>query len=679
VSDVETTTETPEVTQGPGESEPSPSAARRALQVLDRAWLQADPRALGIFRIVFGLLTAYDVLRRMPYIETFYSNSGTLSNHFSLFAPHYQYNFSALFMLSTPGEVTLFFCFALFCIFCFTIGYRTTLFHALSFICILSIHTRNTMLENGGDVVMNIWWVWTFFLPLGARYSVDSLKKSLSRGNDRNPSLLSEAITGSAAPIRSLAVFMVLWQLAVIYFFNTVHKGGATWADGTAIAYTLYQDRINTPLAVWVRDNLPLIVTQLMTWGTLVIEGVAPLLLLTPLFTKWARRITLSTLASLHIGIWLLTDVGLFSPTMMVSYLILIHADDIALIRSILRRLAGHPIRVWYDDGCGLCFRLARIGARVDRLGLVEWHGSKSTVARPQGWDEARYDETTQRTLLVESVDDGKVYEELRAVARIIAALPLGRFIAWFAWVPPFSWLGDLLYRWFSGRRHRVSAWLGYGQCQLSPVEVTTGESNGTAPSTVTLRRGNFWVSTIAIAVLFSATTSQLLIENRFIKRELGWIVSQPDWAKRIVQYARIFQGWSMFAPDAPKGDGWLVIDVERPDGTHVDPQTNREPEFITATYPKMKWDQFWGSYSMRVASGRHRRYRPGIIHWLRNTKIDRLHLKEGEAIKSVVVWWIGDVSPDPRVGGPPKQTEKYVVAEWPKGHSKRAGKSSSR
>ena len=511
-----------------------------------------------------------------------------------------------------------------------------------------------------------------FFLPLGARYSVDALKKSLATGADRQPTLLRNAVPGSAIPARSLAVFMVLWQLAVIYFFNTVHKGGHTWQDGTAIAYTLYQDRINTPLALWVRDTLPLIVTQLMTWGTLVIEGLAPLLLLTPYFTKWARRIAIVTLSGLHIGIWLLTDVGLFSPTMMVSYLILIHSDDIAALRRVLRLASGQGIRVWYDDGCGVCFRLARLGARLDVLGLIEWHGRSTSDERPSGMNDDEYLEVTERTILVQNVENGTTYEEHRAIARIVAAFPGGRLVAWTSWIPGISWLEQRAYRAFADRRHRVSAWLGYGQCQLAPVGLGGASDSTPVPAHQTIKTVRFWGGAAVIAVLFTATTSQLLIENRFVKTQMGIKITQPSWARHVVQYARIFQGWSMFAPEAPKRDGWLVIDVERMDGSRVDPQTNRPPEFITATYPKMKWDQFWGSYSMRIASGRHRGYRKGMIDWLKNSKIDRLHLKKGEKIKSVVVWWIGDRSPDPRVGGPPTQTEKYVVAEWPKGHSKK-------
>ncbi len=644
---------------------------RRVVNIFDQAWLNADPRALGIFRICLGLLSMYDVIRRVPYLDTFYSNEGVLSNHFTLFSAPYKYSFSALYMCSTPAEAGLFFAFSLICLACFTVGYRTTLFHLLSMACIISIHARNTLLENGGDVVLNIWWVWTFFLPLGARFSVDALRKSLSDGADRSPPQLKSSTTGSTSAIRSLAVFMVLWQLVVIYLFNTLHKSGQTWMDGTAIALTLYQDRINTPLTIWFRDGFPLIVSQIMTWGTLVIEGMAPVLLLTPIFTKWARRVAFLSLTSLHLGILLLTDVGLFSPVMIVAYLIFLHPDDISLIKSSLRRLAGPPIRVWYDDGCGVCFRLARIGSRLDRLELVQWHGSSTSVERPRELDEERFAEVTQRSILVECQASGERYEDGLAVARIACALPILRLVAWVAWVPGIRQMLDGAYRALAARRHRISEWLGYGVCQLAPVQLSGDDAAPEQPMALFWRRARVTVGTVVMLTIFAATTSQLIMENRWIKRQ-GVKINQPEWAKAVVQYGRIFQGWSMFAPNAPDRDGWIIIDVELPDGTRIDPQTGRAPVFIPATYPIMKWDQFWGSYSMRIAAGRNRRHRPGLIHWLRNTKVDRLELKAGQRVKSVVVWWIGDESPDPRVGGPPKEIERYVVTEWPKGTSKK-------
>ena len=198
----------------------SPGPLRRLVNALDRTWLQADPRALGLFRIAFGLLCTWDVLRRVEWIETFYSNTGVLSNHFTIYSPHASHNFSLLYMCSSPGEVRVFFAFALFCLFCFTIGWRTRLFHLLSMACIISIHTRNVLLENGGDVVMNLWWLWTLWLPLGARYSVDAMVRSFKTGPDVDYRGLSILPPPSTSPVRSLAIFAVLFQLSSTCFFS---------------------------------------------------------------------------------------------------------------------------------------------------------------------------------------------------------------------------------------------------------------------------------------------------------------------------------------------------------------------------------------------------------------------------------------------------------------------------
>ncbi|MEE2757761.1 MAG: DCC1-like thiol-disulfide oxidoreductase family protein [Myxococcota bacterium] len=642
-----------------------PSTVR---QRFGQAWLQIDPSAMGLFRIVFGLLCIYDVARRFQWIETFYSNTGTLSNHYNLFSPLFRDNISLLSGFSTPAEVTGFFVFTLISLFFFTIGYRTKLFQIISWLCVLSIHSRNTMLANGGDVVMNIWWIWTIWLPLGQRLSIDSIRSSLRNSTDLNPGQLFGPIASETKPIRSLVMFMVLWQLAIIYFFNTVHKGGSTWADGTSIAYCLEQDRIVTRLGLWAKATWPLWISQILTWGTLVIEGIAPLLLLTPFKVLWARRIAIILLVGLHTGIWLLTDVGLFSPTMMVSFFLLLRREDIELAKDILRKLSGQKIRVWYDDHCGICFRLARLGSRLDRLGLIEWHGSRGSAVRPHSMSSDRFDALREDALITESVD-GRGHEiGHRAIGRIINALPLGRLISWPLFLPGLTQLMGLMYAAFASRRHRVSAALGYGECGLPIMLDSPGPQARVISSISTIRT---IVATSLIVLLFAATTSQMLHENRFmkvqvLKKTFGINYKQPTGLKKIVSYARIFQGWSMFAPNAPVKDGWLVIDAVRMDGSHVDPQTNRIPDFGPADARKMQWDQFWGSYSMRIASGRHKRYRGELISWLKNSKIDRLKLKAGERIKSVTVWWVGDRSPDPKVGGEPTLEEKYIVAEWP-------------
>ena len=637
-------------------------------KTLGKAWLEIDPRALGLFRIAFVLLCIGDVLRRFKYIDVFYSNDGVLSNHFSLFAPTFRSHISLLSGFSSTAEVTLFFIISIFILAMYTIGYKTRLFKILSWLVIISIHGRNPLLTNGGDVVMTIWWLWTIWLPQGQRFSIDALLVSLREGADRRPDLLDKRPQPSLIPIRSFALLMVLWQLAIIYFFNAVHKSGATWMDGTAIGYCLEQDRIVTPLGLWVKAHLPLAFTQMLTWGTLVIEGAAPILLLSPYGTKWCRRIIIIGLVGLHGGIILLTNVGFFSPVMMVSYILLLGRADIDLLERTLRKIQGQKLKVWFDDECGVCFRFARISARLDRLNLIQWYGSTLSEERPSGMPTDEYERLRGLTIIVESDDGQKRWLAHQGIGRIICALPCGWLVGWVFLTPGLHLVFKPFYYAFAERRHKISALMGFGQCGITPIQID-GPAQGTLsapPSRLATSLMNLYFGFFLVA-----TTSQMLHENRYmhkkvLKETLGIDYKQPKFLANTVQYFRIFQGWSMFAPDAPRNDGWLVIDVEKSDGTHVDPQTNQAPNFTTAHSSNVSWDQFWGSYSTRIAKGRKKRYRKEFLQWIRNSRIDRLHLKAGERVKSVKIWWVSDRSPKPKSGNEPKPNPKKLIAEYP-------------
>jgi len=637
---------------------------RRGLRRLRRAWFEADPRALALFRIALGLLSIWDVLRRLPWIEVFYSNNGVLSNHFSLFRPHSSHTFSLLLSVSRPEEVAVFFGFALVCLVLFTLGAWTRLTHVLSMLCILSLHSRNVLLENGGDVVMNLWWLWSLCLPLGRRLSIDSLRASMKR--KESPGQINDPPPPDRRPIASLAVFAIVWQLTVIYGFNTLHKTGHTWMDGTALAWTLEQDRIVTDLGLWVRDAWPLWTTRVMTWGTLVIEGVAPLLLLTPIGTVFARRIAFMSLTGLHVGIFLLTDVGLFSPTMIVAYCALLSAADLELLRRGLRRLAGPAIIVSYDSDCGICHWSARLGARLDRLGLITWLGRDPEGPLPPGWTRARFDAEREETIMAWAPDGDRVWLRHRALARALAALPLGRLVAWIPALPGLDWLLERGYRAFAVRRHHFGAWCGLGVCGMP---IVGGPSDDDAPSAArrAWHRTRWIVAQLVVLFFLLATGSQLLIENRFVRETLGVKHDQPGWARMAVRYGRFFQGWSMFAPNAPTGDGWMVIEAELPDGTIIDPQTGEPPAFVPCDAERMVSGQFWGSYTSRLAGKRNAKYRTEFVKWLRNSRLQRLHLAPGTHVERLTVWWQPDRSPRPGSGAAPTLKDRRLLTRWPR------------
>jgi hypothetical protein len=146
---------------------------------LKKTYASADPRALGIFRVALGALLFFDVLRRYPEIEAHYSNSGWLTNHFMLFRPMSDHLLSVYLAFSSPNEVRFLMQLHMLLCLVFMAGLYTRFVHVLLAILLVSINSRNIMIENGGFVVLTVLTIWTAFLPLGKRFSVDAVRASL--------------------------------------------------------------------------------------------------------------------------------------------------------------------------------------------------------------------------------------------------------------------------------------------------------------------------------------------------------------------------------------------------------------------------------------------------------------------------------------------------------------------
>jgi hypothetical protein len=266
------------------------------------AYLTVDARSLAAGRVVLATVLLIDLGRRVPVLRDLYSNDGVLPNHTVLWRPPWPQLFSVLFSASHVAEAAAVFAFAGVCFLCLLVGWKTRTFQVLSFVMATSLHNRILFVENSGSVALGAVLLWTAFLPLGRRFSLDALLL----GERREP----------APRVVSLAVLGLLLQLSVIYGFNFLHKSGATWREGTAVHYMLFQERIVTRLGVWVRQQLPFAVTKSLTYGTLFIEAAAPCLILAPVFRRWTRLVAVVLLVGLHGGIALLANLGIFSAAM---------------------------------------------------------------------------------------------------------------------------------------------------------------------------------------------------------------------------------------------------------------------------------------------------------------------------------------------------------------------------
>src|SRR3989344_1942003 len=232
-----------------------------------------DSRALGIFRICLALILIFDLIVRSFSLTAHYTDFGVLplgvymerfvnSQWISL------HNLNGSFVF----QLTLFFIAFLFA-FSMLIGYKTKLSSIVSWFLLISLHSRNPVILQGGDVMLRLLFFWAMFLPLGIRYSVDSNIK-----NSKN-SVLSFGTAG------------ILLQVAFVYLFSALLKTGNEWfPNGTAIYYALQLDQFATHIGKFLL-NFPNLMFG-MTYFVYFLEFIGPILLFIPFFFKQIRITT---------------------------------------------------------------------------------------------------------------------------------------------------------------------------------------------------------------------------------------------------------------------------------------------------------------------------------------------------------------------------------------------------
>src|SRR5205823_3481451 len=192
-----------------------------------------------------------------------------------------------------------------------------------------SVQHRALFMQNGGHVVVHIIAIWSAFLPLGDRFSIDALLRSLRGRREATPGELRERRWTALFPLerRHLAYFFICANFAFIYWFNAIHKGGGTWREGSAVHYLLWQNRIATSFAGFLRMHEPFWLSPALTWGTLFIEFSLPFLILSPWQQRWTRPVAIFFIIGLHGSIAAMSTLGPFSYAMISFSLVLVPTE----------------------------------------------------------------------------------------------------------------------------------------------------------------------------------------------------------------------------------------------------------------------------------------------------------------------------------------------------------------
>jgi predicted DCC family thiol-disulfide oxidoreductase YuxK len=633
------------------------------LERLRATYLRLDPRSLALGRIVLGLVLLVDLARRVPWIRDLYSNLGLIPNHTVLWRPPFPRIFSFFFMASLPEETSLWFWIAFACFFCFCIGYRTRLFHALSFLMTVSLHNRILAAENWGGVAIAVLMVWTFFLPLGRRYSVDAIRASLRARPDETPAELAAGVPPpDTRQTTSLAALALLLQIATIYFFNYIQKTGPTWRHGDAVHYVLWQERIVTVVGLWIREHLPDYVARAMTFGTLIVEGAAPILILAPIFWRWTRFLAVLLLLGLHVSIAMMVNLGIFSFAMIAfEPFLLTDAQWRLFARLVPKR--GRARTVVYDADCGVCWATVRVVARMDAHRRLLWIPSADAAALPAGIDPGLF----AATIVVVDPATGRQWTRADGFAEIFRALPLGGLWSWPMRLPGVRQAANWGYDLFACNRTRISAFFGLAACG---VPVRPRAPRGTAaepevtPLRAWLRRRRPLVRELAVALTMFVLTAEVLVANWAVPTRLR-IDHRPEWMVAAVMYPHLFEGWSLFAPEAPLTDGSISVDAVTRDGRHVDPFNQVASRVATLPVDdvpvRLGNNSFFCDYSLRIPDAGE--YHQAFLEWLLRYP-DRTGRPADEIVK-LDAYVIEHDSPPPGKTHPTRQ-RKRLFLHWP-------------
>lgn len=279
-----------------------------------------DIRALGLMRIAFSLLLITDLCIRFSSLEAHYTIQGVVpfkavelsfwkKGFFSLFELSDQYGFALLFFVLTSIIYT-----------CLLLGYKTKLVSLLSWLMLVSLQNRNTLVNQGGDDLMRMLLFWGIFLPWGNYYAIDAKKK-----------------TGCETSYLDIPALGYISLLFSVYFFTGVLKHSPEWeSEGTALYYALSLDQMTWPLGKSLLHYPSLLkaITLFVRW----LEVLAPFLLFIPFQSKICRLIFIGLIAALHVGIACTLFVGLFWLVGIISLIGLLSASVMNKFDTIIKR-----------------------------------------------------------------------------------------------------------------------------------------------------------------------------------------------------------------------------------------------------------------------------------------------------------------------------------------------------
>jgi antitoxin component YwqK of YwqJK toxin-antitoxin module/predicted DCC family thiol-disulfide oxidoreductase YuxK len=565
-----------------------------ARQLLD-FYFRIDLRSLGLFRTLLASVLIWHWATRWPWIDELYSAGGVLPSSLLPHSTVIPYFPSLLVWIDhSPFWLRAFFMAALVCYGLFLVGYRTRVSGLASIVAFSSIAHRNPYALIGADFVLGTFLLWAQVLPVGERFSLDALRRGLRGRVPLRTAPAPGAASAIPAPRRSprlVAALGAVASLGLIYLCTALWKTGETWWEqGTATYYLMHMDQYVYPLAEALR-KAPLRFHQFLAWTTLALEFAALPVMLFPWGQPHLRRLLLAGLVSLHVGVALVVDAGLFSYAMLAAFALLLTERDWDLLRR-MTACCSRRRTAYYDDNCGVCTKTAQLLALLDRQGNLSFIGSSDHDARRHEISEG----LTDRTVVVFDDGTGRMYTKSRAMAALVAGLPCPWHLLRVVALPGLSRISDFLYDRFAKNRHRVSQWLGMAACGARPTSKNRRAGDG---ETQRDSKSRPWLANVAGGIVLVAVLGAIYNGN-FARQ--GREIPLPG-LDLITRMPPAYQHWVMFSPDAPNFDMWHVAAARTANGRQIDLFTGRPVDWDPPPRAEKRFPQILATYLKEATS----------------------------------------------------------------------------
>ena len=594
------------------------------------AWIQRllrfDARSLGLFRWLIGLTLITDLLHRWDWLRAFYSNEGVLPNHNHLFILKERGEvWSFYHSFSSVDEAAFAFLVTLFIYVCFTIGWYTRTFHALSLVCLVALVGRNVLLDAVGNSVAIGLLAITLFLPLGIRFGVDSLRQSFRTFDEKNAAELNDrSRPAEPEPRSSLVPLALLGFLALVYYGAALQQTGSTWQQGTALHYALHVDRWTGATGVALRDAPPALL-KAWTYGLRLAELAIVPIALVPVARRQARSIVIGLMLFHGLTFGIFFTYGLYGWSLVAAAALMIPEESWDALR---RR---HPIRLYYDDDCGICLWCARLLKRLDLRNNIRFFPNSGK--RPKGASREMLDQS-----MVVVDEQKRIHVDDAAVSEILRALPPLFVIGWLIRVPGLSHLTRWLYRKVADNRLDISVAVGLDACG-API---AGETESTAVEEAPAQRSwalarQVLASALAIAIVLSIGAQTVRANDLGAAFGLG----EREGLARAARWMRITAPFGVWAPDPPQENAALVVEAETRSGWRVDPLTGYEPDLDLVEPRRHRKGFLWEAYQRHIQDDEYEEFRPEFRRYLVRGGFAVDATNTDHAIKDLKAHWV--------------------------------------